>query len=72
MKTYTINKYEVLLDTKKMVGLEVNTQETKHMVMSHHQNSGLNHNIKTYNKSFGNVVNIKYLGTTVNKSILHS
>jgi len=31
---------EVLLDTRKEVGLEVNTEKTKYMVMSHHQNAG--------------------------------
>jgi hypothetical protein len=35
-----------LLDTTEEVGLEVNTDITKYMCMSHHQTAGQNHNIK--------------------------
>jgi hypothetical protein len=37
---------EALIDTSKEVGLEVNTEKTKYMLMSHHQNAGQNRNIK--------------------------
>jgi hypothetical protein len=33
--------------------------------MSHHQNTGQNHDIKTANRSFENVSQFKYLGTTI-------
>jgi hypothetical protein len=33
-------------DINKKVGLEVNTETTKYMMMSHHQNAGQNHNMK--------------------------
>jgi hypothetical protein len=35
------------------------------MLLSHHQNAGKNHGIKTANRSFENVTQFKYLGTTV-------
>jgi hypothetical protein len=37
---------EALIDTSKEVGLEVNTEKSKYMLLSHHQNSGQNHDIK--------------------------
>jgi hypothetical protein len=35
------------------------------MLLSGHQNAGQNHNIKTANRSFENIAQFKYLGTTV-------
>jgi hypothetical protein len=52
----------------KEVGPEVNTQRTKYMLMSRHQNSGQNHNIKIGNRSFENVAQFEYLGNDSNKS----
>jgi hypothetical protein len=49
----------------KEVGLEVNTERTKYMLLSRHQNSGQNHDIKIGNRCFGNVEQFRYLGTTV-------
>jgi hypothetical protein len=45
---------QTLTDTSKEVGLEVNTEETKYMLLSHHQNAGQKHDIKIANRSFGN------------------
>jgi hypothetical protein len=45
---------EALLDASKEAGLEVNTENSKYMFMSH-QNAGQNHNGKTTNKSFKSV-----------------
>jgi hypothetical protein len=45
---------EAPVDISKKVGLEVNTAETKCMLMSHHQNAGKNHNIKLINRAFEN------------------
>jgi hypothetical protein len=50
---------EIILNTSKEVGLEVNTEKTK----SRHQNAGQNYGIKIANRSFENVAQIKYLGT---------
>jgi hypothetical protein len=37
---------ETLIDASKEVGLEVNTEKTKYMLLSLHQNAGQNHDIK--------------------------
>jgi hypothetical protein len=63
---YTIKKNtEILIDASKEVGLEVNTEKTKYMLLPCHQNSGQNYDIKTANQPFENVAQFKYLGMTV-------
>jgi hypothetical protein len=56
---------EALVVASKEIGLEVNADKTKYMVMSRNQNAGQNHNIKLDNKSFKRVEQFKYLGTTL-------
>jgi hypothetical protein len=54
------------------IGLELNAQKTKYMIMSRHPNSGQNQNIRTGNESFENVATFKYLGTTLtNQNGIH-
>jgi hypothetical protein len=31
---------QTLIDDSKEIGLEINTEETKYMLLSHHQNAG--------------------------------
>jgi ribosomal protein S2 len=57
-------KTEALLDASKEVGLEVNSEKTKYMLMSH-KKAGRKHGIKIANRSFENVAKFKYLGTTL-------
>jgi hypothetical protein len=55
-----------------VVGLEVNAEKAKYMLLSHHQNAGQNHNIKIVNRCFENVEQFKYLGMTVtNQNLIH-
>jgi hypothetical protein len=52
---------QTLIDANEEVGLEVNTEKTKYMLLSHHQNSGQNHDIKICNTCFENVAQFRYL-----------
>jgi hypothetical protein len=54
-----------LIDASNEVGLEVNGEKTKYMLLSHHQNAGHNHDIKEANRCFENVAQFRYLGTTI-------
>jgi hypothetical protein len=64
--TDTINKNtETLTDNSKEVPLEVNVEKTKYMLVSSDQNAGQNRDIKVGNRSFENVSQFRYLGTTV-------
>jgi hypothetical protein len=56
---------ETLIDASDEVCLEVNTEKTKYMLLSRHQNAGQNYNIKIANKSFENMVQLRHLRTTV-------
>jgi hypothetical protein len=61
-----INKNtETRIGASKEVGLEVNAEKTKYMLQSRHQNSGKNRNEKIGDRSFENMAQFKYLGTTV-------
>jgi hypothetical protein len=62
----TINKNtETLIDDSNAVGLKINVEKIKYMLLSHHQGVGQNQDIKIANRSFENVSEYKYLGTTV-------
>jgi hypothetical protein len=59
LNTIRKNTY-ALLKANREVSLEVNTQKTKYVVMSCHQNAGQNHSILIANKSFEDVQEFKY------------
>jgi hypothetical protein len=56
---------ETLIDASKEVGLEINVEKTKYMLLSRHQNVSQNRDIKIANRSFENMSHFKYLGMTV-------
>jgi ribosomal protein S2 len=62
----TIKKItQTLIDACKEVGLEVNTEKTKYMLLSRHRNAGQNHDVKIANRCFENVAQFRYFGTTI-------
>jgi len=54
-----------LVVASKQIGLEVNADKTKYMVMSRDQNAERSHSMKTDNSSFERVEEFKYLGTNL-------
>jgi hypothetical protein len=62
-KTHT----ETLVFGSKEIGLEVNANVTKYVVMSRDLNAGRSHNIKIDNSSLERVEEFKYLGKPVTK-----
>ena len=56
---------EALVVATKEIGLAVNADKTKYMVMSREQTAGLSHTMKVDNSSIESVEEFKYLGTTL-------
>ncbi|KAJ4446097.1 hypothetical protein ANN_12789 [Periplaneta americana] len=56
---------EILFEASKVIGLEVNPEKTKYMIMSRDQNIVRNGTIKVGDLSFEEVEKFKYLGATV-------
>jgi hypothetical protein len=63
---YTVKENaEALVVATKEIGLEVNADKTKYMIMSRGQNAGRSHSMKTDNSSIERVEEFKYLETTL-------
>ena len=56
---------EALIVAAKEIGLEINADKIKYMVMSRDRNAGRVHSVKTDNSSIERVEELKYLGTTL-------
>ena len=64
--THTIKENaEALVAATGEIGLEVNADKTKYMVMSRDQNAGRIHSLSIDNSTFDRVEDFKYLGTTL-------
>jgi hypothetical protein len=56
---------ETVLEASRDIGLEINAEKTKYMIISRHPNSGQNQTIRIANESFEKVATFKYLETTL-------
>jgi hypothetical protein len=56
---------EALVVAIKEIGLEVNADKTKYMVMSRDRNAGRDDSVKIDNSSIERLEKFKYLGTTL-------
>ena len=64
--THTVKENaEALVVATKEIGLEVNADKTKYMIMSRDQNAGRSYSMKIYNNTIERVEELKYLGTTL-------
>jgi hypothetical protein len=61
---------EALLVATKEIGLEVNADKTKYMVISRDRNAGRGHSVKIDNSSIERVEEFKYLGRTLTLSVM--
>jgi hypothetical protein len=49
----------------KKIGLQINIEETKYMLLYHHKNVGQSRDVKVANRLFGNLSQFMYMGRTV-------
>jgi hypothetical protein len=62
----TIKKImETLTDASKEVGLEINTEKTKCILLSRHKNAGQISDVNKANRYFENVAQFRHLGTAI-------
>jgi hypothetical protein len=61
----TTKNTETLIDASMEIGLEINTEKTKYLLLSPNQNARHSHDIKIGNRCFENVAQGRYLRTTI-------
>ena len=64
IRTVKENTQALVVATKE-IGIEVNADKTKYMVMSREQTAGISHTMKADNSSIERVEEFKYLGMTL-------
>jgi hypothetical protein len=64
IETIKKNTETAIAATRRVV-LEVNVEKTKHILVSRHQNADQYQDIQIVNRTFQDVSQLKYLGTTV-------
>jgi GTP-dependent phosphoenolpyruvate carboxykinase len=63
---HTVNENaEALVGANKEIGLEINADENKYMIMSRDNNAGRSHTMKFDSSSIESVEEFKYLGTNL-------
>jgi hypothetical protein len=63
---------ETLLEASRDIGLEINAEKTKYMIMPRHPNSVQNQNIRIANELLENVAKFQFLGTVLtNQNDIH-
>ena len=63
---------ETLVAATKEIGLEVNADKSKYMIVSRDQNAGRGHSMEIDNSPIERVEEFKYLGTTLtNQNSIH-
>ena len=65
MRMHAFTSSPISLVATKEIGLEVNADKTKYMVMSRDWNAGRGHSVQIDNSSIERVEEFKYLGTTL-------
>jgi hypothetical protein len=60
---------QTIIDAIMEVGLEVNAEKPKYMLLSRHKNAEQNHDIKIDNRCFENVAQFKYFEKRATKQI---
>jgi hypothetical protein len=62
---------ETLIDASEEVGLEINVEKTKYMMLAHYRNADQHPDIKMANRSFESVSQFKYLvRTLINQNLI--
>jgi hypothetical protein len=56
---------ENLLEANRDIGLEINAEKTKYIIMSRYPKSGQNQNIRRANESFEKVAKFKFMKSKV-------
>jgi hypothetical protein len=56
---------QTLINVGKEVGLKVNTEKSKYMLLSRHQNAEQNDDIKIGNRWLENMAQFRYFGMTI-------